>query len=481
MSADIDHSQGFAPPSLDAWRDLAFKSLRGEPFERLISRTADGLEIAPLYTGEPGAGRLASHTTSPVWPGGWDVRGVSRHPDPATANAQILEDLAGGATSILLRVGSGDRDGCAVACASDLQRTLDGVVIESAGVAIDCGFHGPEAAGWLDAFAKRSPGARLAFHLDPLSAFAETGACPSSIGGEIERAAVTGAGLADAYPMAGLFRASGRVIHEAGGSEAQELGVMAAAALAYAKALDGQGVRPAQGLGRIVLGLSLDADVFVSIAKLRAARLIFARLSRACGADTVQARIEACSSDRMLTRLDPWTNLLRLCAAAFAGAVGGADAVALASFTDALGHPSPMARRQARNIQLVLLEESHLGRVADPAAGSWFVESLTGELAREGWGVFQAIERQGGLGAALSSGFIAANLAGPRAALVAGVRANHPGILGVTRFTNPDEAPVAIDETVRQAATSAPHGSRSDFECPPLTPMRLEAAVETIA
>jgi hypothetical protein len=147
----------------------------------------------------------------------------------------------------------------------------------------------------------------------------------------------------------------------------------------------------AQAWGGIVLGLSADADYFATLAKLRAARLIWDRLTSACGV-TVAARIEARSSRRMLTAQDPWTNMLRQTAAGVGAALGGADAIQLGCFTDALGRPTPFARRQSRNAQLVLMEESHLGRVADPAGGAWFLESLTDDLARRAWARFQAIE-----------------------------------------------------------------------------------------
>jgi methylmalonyl-CoA mutase len=190
------------------------------------------------------------------------------------------------------------------------------------------------------------------------------------------------------------------------------------------------------------------------------------------------AVIEARASERMLTRLDAWTNLLRLTAAGFAGGAGGADAVVLAPFTDAAGAPTPLARRQARNTQLVLMQESHLGRVADPAAGSWFIESITAELAHEGWAVFQAIERQGGLAAALISGFIAANVDGARAALQAA--AEHRGVLGVTRFPNPDEQPVVIDTGAKSRGDTGADSRMpgEDSTCRLLTPMRIAAPYE---
>ena len=468
----IPLAEGFAPPSREAWLALVERTLKGKPFESLVSRTSDGLEVQPLYTGEDCEGRLTPRgRADPDQP--WDVRSLVAHPDPAEANRQILEDLQGGASSVLLRIGEG---GCAIASARDMLRALDSVVLEAATVALDAGFAGPQAAGWLDAAAKASPTARLALHLDPLSAFAEAGASPGPIEAHVAAAAETAAPLVHAYPQASLFIATGRVAHEAGGSEAQELGVMAAAAVAYARALAGQGLSPTEAFARIVFGLSVDDDYFTSIARLRAGRRIAERLASACGSGGVPAVIEARASRRMLTRLDAWTNLLRLTAAGFAGAAGGADAVVLHPFTEAAGAPTPLARRQARNTQLILMQESHLGRVQDPAAGAWFIESITDELAREGWAVFQAIERQGGLVQALTSGFLAANVDGARAALHAA--AEHRGVLGVTRFPNPDERPLQIDAVAAAASSLDARLPGEDSRCRPLAPMRVAKPFE---
>src|SRR5690606_28223592 len=151
-----------------------------------------------------------------------------------------------------------------------------------------------------------------------------------------------------------------------------------------------------------------------SLAKVRALRLMWRTLSRAFGAETA-AMIEARSSRRMLSRRDPWPNLLRLTAAGFAGAVGGADAVVLDGFSRAGGRPDAFARRQARNAQLGLMEEAHIGRVDDPAAGSWFLDARTRELAEAGWAEFQGIEAEGGVVASLKMGAIQERVAAVRA------------------------------------------------------------------
>ena len=454
--------------SREPWLARVRAVLKDAPFERLASRTVEDLLIQPIYgpgdaivrAGPQLRARRAEDAMA------WDVRASVAHPDPARANGQVLEALAGGASSVLLTVHPG--------AAAGLGRALDGVLLEAATVALDAGLGGPDVAQRLSDLAKDSPTARLAFHLDPLSAFARFGASPGPIEGHIEAAAATAARLAKPHPAASLMLASGRTAHEAGGSAAQELGLMAACALAYAKALTTAGLPPEQAFAGIVLGLSADGEYLQTLAKLRAARDIWARMVQACGLQ-VPACIEARSSRRMLSGLDSWTNLLRLTAAGFGAAAGGADAIVLDAFTDALGPPGTQARRLARNLQLVLMEESHVGRVEDPAAGAWFIEAMTRELAREGWRQFQAIEAEGGVVQALVSGVFATEVRSVRLAREAAVAEGGLPILGVTLFLDPDPRPVDVDDSARlETDAGAEHGRWA------LEPMRLAEAAELV-
>jgi methylmalonyl-CoA mutase len=389
---------------------------------------------------------------------------VTWHPDPARANADILEDLAGGASSVLLAVWD----------PADLPRALEGVMTDVAPVALDAGFLGPKAADALGEIAKAGPEAPLALHLDPISAFAKAGVSPGPIESHLISAATVAARLSGIYPKASLMLASGQVVHEAGGSEAQELAFMAAAAVAYAKALVRAGLSMEAAFAGVVLRLAADQDYFLTIAKLRAARRIWGRITEACGAGA-PARVEARTSGRMLAAADPWTNLVRLTAAGFAAAVGGADTIVLGAFTDVLGLPSPLARRQARNTQLVLMEEAHLGRVADPADGAGYLDALTEGLAQEGWRRFQAIEAAGGLIEALRSGRIADDAAAARAALAAEVREGRRKIVGVTDF-KPAHAEAVDFEPVDAFPEVSARLPGPDSTCPPLTAWRLEEA-----
>lgn len=464
----------FPVPSVQDWRALAEKGLRGAPFETLVSPGADGLSIQPLYAADPDRPALSAR------PGGsgdpqrpWDLRTRIDHPDPARANALALEALTGGSASLVLRLDPTGETGVAAGSQDDLARILDGVLLDLAPVALDAGFLGPEAADWLAVLAKGAPEAPLAFHLDPFSTFADMGAGAGPLSAHVSAAAQTAARHAGAYPRASLFLASGRFVHEAGGTEAQELGVMAASTVAALRAMYGAGIGAAEGLKRIILGLSADARYPLQIAKLRAARAIWARIAQACGSD-IPARIEVRSSARMLAGRGVHNNLLRLTASAFAGAVGGAQAIILDPFTAPLGGDNPLARRQARNIQLVLMEEAHLGRAADPAGGAHYFEQLTDEFARAGWAAFQAIEAEGGLDAGLTSGALSERVAAERESLLAAVRDGSTPILGVSLYPAEDDPVIVDPRPARGTAKAAP----DPVDAARFAPVRLSDAAE---
>ena len=462
------------------WMALVEKTLKGQSFEEALTvTTLDGVTIQPLYTAKDGVAVARDlRARDPGRP--WDLRMRAAHPDPARAAKDVLADLEGGAASVLLRIDPTGAGGVAVGSVDDLAKALSGVLLDLAPVALDAGFLGPKAADWLAALAKAAPNAPLAFHLDPLTAFAEAGVSPGPIESHVFSAATVASRLAGTYAKASLFLATGRAAHEAGGSNTEELAFMTASALAYAKALVRSGLSMDDAFGRIVLGVSLDGEYFTGVAKIRAAKAIWARLTEACGVST-PPRIEARSSRRMLAKADAWTNLLRLTSAGFAGAVGGADAIVLDAFTDAIGLPTAFARRQARNTQLVLMEESHLGRVADPAGGAWYLDSLTHQMANAAWGGFQAIEGAGGVVKALESGLVADAVAKTRAAQEAAFADKSRKILGVTAFPNADDNPPEVETPDASAFAVAGPDVRlpgPDSHCPALTPVRFAAAFE---
>ena len=480
----IPLAEDFPPGDEAAWMALVETTLKGQPFEkRLIVRTYDGVRVEPLYTARNGERPLGGAAPEIHDQGRWDVRARVEHPDPAAANTAALEELEGGASSLLIAVDPSGETGVAIGSAADLGRVLEGVFIDLATVALDAGPHALAAAEWLlDLGEARTLKPRLALHLDPLSTFAESGIAAGGISAQIEAATA----LARRDLATSAFLASGRVAHEAGGGEAAELGFALASALSYARAGIAAGRAPDKAFADITFGLAADGDYFLTLAKHRAARALWSRVTSAALGAPLPARIETRSSRRMLAALDPWVNMLRLTSACFGAATGGADAIVLDAFSQPLcglgSRPTSFARRQARNTQLVLMEESHLGRVADPAAGAWYLESLSRKLAEGGWAFMQKIEAAGGVAAALESGLVAEAIEATRTARTADIAKRKAGLIGVSEFPDLAEAGVDLDLLdPKPFAKPAPAPlPGADSRCTPLQAWRAAAPFETL-
>ncbi|MFJ1665050.1 methylmalonyl-CoA mutase family protein [Streptomyces bottropensis] len=429
------------------------KDVEGTQAEEALSTALeDGLRTRPLYTahdtappaGFPGfapfvrGGRAAGNTD-----GGWDVR--QRH---TTADRDaVLADLENGVTSLWLVLGEA---GLPV---SSLGRVLDGVYLDLAPVVLDAGAETePAADELLRLYAERGvakEAARGTLGADPLGHEARTGQT-------YDFAPVAGLARLCAEEYLGLraLTVDALPYHEAGGSAAQELGASLATGVAYLRELTGAGLSVEQACAQLEFRYAATADQFLTIAKLRAARRLWARVAEVCGAPSAGAQIQhAVTSPVMMTRRDPWVNMLRTTIATLAAGAGGADSVTVLPFDHALGLPDAFARRIARNTSTILVEESHLARVIDPAGGSWYVERLTDELAHAGWEFFQEIERAGGQAAALRSGAVRERLAETWAARSATLAQRREPVTGVSEFPHLAEKPV-----VRAPAPEPPSG-----------------------
>jgi methylmalonyl-CoA mutase len=255
----------------------------------------------------------------------------------------------------------------------------------------------------------------------------------------------------------------------------QELAFVLAAGVAYLRAIESAGVRLEDAQAMVYARLSADADQFLTLAKFRALRLLWARIEQASGLAPKPLFIAADTAWRMLTRRDPYVNMLRATIATFSAGLGGADAITVLPHTLALGLPDPFARRAARNTQLVLLEESNLAKVSDPAAGSGGIETLTQELCEAAWSLFQEIEKAGGVFSALEQNLIQRKVAATRALREANIARRKDVLTGATEFPNLHEAYVAVLDA-KPAALASYGEAKIKFDA--LPPMRLAAPFE---
>jgi methylmalonyl-CoA mutase len=476
---DLPPASEFPPATREAWLALVDTILKGASFEeKLVTRTHGGLRIEPLYarpaSAQPVAGR------APVAP--WQVMQRVDHPDPAAAHVQVLEDLANGATGLaLVFQGAVGAHGHGLPASEEaLARALEGIALDAAAIELDLGPNITDAGAWLAAAVKRRgippQASPIRFSFDPLGAMAATGRTPLPWR-ELEplfRALI--AELAgEGFP--GPFAAAdGRIVHAAGGSEVQELAYVLAAAVAYLRAFEAGGVSLDDARGLLFFRLAADAEQFPTMAKFRALRLLWARIEQACGLAPRPTFVAAETAWRMMSRYDPHVNLLRATIATFAAAVAGANSITVLPFTLALGLPDAFARRLARNTQLILLEESNLAKVSDPAAGSGAIEDLTDQMCRAAWALFQEIEAAGGVARALESGLIQRKVGEVRAKRIAAAARRTDALTGVSKFPHLAEAPV----TVLHPAAALPGADREETAFPPLVPFRLAEPYEAL-
>ena len=478
---DLPLAADFPQASYEDWRKLVDGVLKGASFDRLVGKTYDGLTIAPIYRRAKGAAPVGGR--SPAAP--WQVMQRIDHPDPAKANAIARHELENGASGLEIEFqgGPGARGfGLVDATPETLKRLFDGIVLD-AGISIslnpvrDAEDAGETIAALIEARRVDPAKLDLRFNYQVLSTMAVRGAAATAWPEMQSQFASVIAGLMSRGFKGPFALADGRVVHDAGGSEAQELAFALSLALAYLRALEGRGIALDQARAALSFRLVADADQFLTLAKFRAIRLLWARIEEACGLAPKPVFVAAETAWRMLTQRDPYVNMLRATMATFSAGLAGADAITVLPHTLALGLPDSFARRVARNTQLILLEESNLAKVSDPASGSGGIEALTQQLCEAAWTLVQEIEKAGGIFAALWQGLIQGKVAATRRAREADIARRKEVLTGTSEFPNLGEDQVAVED-VRPVALAPARDTTITFE--PLTAIRLTQPFENL-
>lgn len=426
-----------------------------------------GLTIDPIYLrhtastplGLPGAMPFTRGRVVRDADGAWDVRQLHDDPDPERTKAAVLDDLEHGVTSIWIHVGP---DGVA---AGNLDHVLSDVDLALAPVAISAHVAQVEAARALLHILQRNSAATGNLGLDPIGAAARTGRLTEFTDdlGDLTREALATDGRITALTV------DSRTYRDAGADAPDEIAYAVATGIDTLRLLLAAGIEPAQAFGQVEFRVSATADQFLTIAWLRALRRLWARVGEVLDVPEANrgARVHAVTSGRMFTRYDAMVNVLRSTLATFGAAVGGADAITVLPYDTALGLPERFSRRLARNTQILLADESNVGRVTDPAGGSWYVEQLTADIAHKAWQTVQEIEAHGGMAKALSDGRIAERIDADRAAEAATLANRRQPITGVSMFPNLDETlPERRPRTPLPTTDTAlhPHRDAEPFE-----------------
>lgn len=450
----------FEPANQARWLDAVDKALKGASIDSLNSIEPGGLARRPLYTPQDQAKfasgfagqfpftRAAHVAHDPHLP--WQIAQRIIPGRKGSDNASILTDLIGGVSALTL-----DLSTASPPTAEALDTLFSGVMLDIIMLNLTPGAHIAQSRDLLDHLygaQNIAPDQRRAYiNADPIGAAAR------------HNKPVTSEALDDlntlfdwgtGFPHIKLFCADGRVFHDSGASEAQELGCMAAQMVALSRAFTSSGA--ANGVpiedffNRMTLGLAADVDFFATIAKMRAARAIWSRVTQTCGSAACTPTLIVDTSERCFATADPWVNILRATISALGAALGGSDVLTVAPCTATSAGDNSLSRRIARNTQIILQEESHFGHVVDPAGGAWYVENLTADLIAAAWQFFQAIEAQGGLTAAIASGWLAEQIGQSRQTRQDAINSRAMARIGVNEFPNLDEAPLV---------TRAPYGS----------------------
>lgn len=425
------------------WREAVGKALRGAPFETLQSRH-NGLNREPLYTrgaaglsptvsGMPGqapylrGGAALSNSHLP-----WHVAARFTPGRRGNANADVLTDLEGGVSALLLdcRLNT--------ATPAELDSLLDGVDLSIVPVFLRAG---ADASGPAEHLLAKAQQSGLCLDFDPLGHAAAWGLETGS--GHTENLFKgMDACIAKARTRQNvrLVTASGVPYHNAGADAVTELAAILATAVHYMRHLETAGFELHDILDRLTLTVSADTDFFGSIAKIRALRLLWGGLCSAMGMEDGKPFVHAEGSERCFSLADPWVNMLRATISSLAAGIGGADVVTALPCTSIADSDNSLARRVARNTQIILQEESHIGQVMDPAGGSWYVEDLSEKLAAQSWALFQEIEKAGGMAAEKGRKAVTSRIEANRQDEAAALARREMPVLGAGDFANLEEA-----------------------------------------
>ncbi len=405
-------------------------------WDTLTRTTLDGIRVAPI--GQRSDLDTLATSGRPTRAGGWDIRAQVEVIDAGAVNETVLEDLENGATSLLLHLDGHD--------GPDWDTVLSGVLLDLAPVALDrpSSEQVESFAGFLEAVdGALHPGTNLSFDLQTLEMLThrvrEDGVTARDLFAPVVRRGSQLGVLA--------LVVDGTALHDEGASDAQELGWCIATGVSYLRLLAEEGFDVDRAAALMEFRLAATDEQFPTIAKFRAARRMWTRVLEASGLErdasgegAARMHLHAVTSRPMTSRRDPWVNMLRGTVAAFAAGVGGADAVTVVPFDEPLGVPDALGRRIARNTSSLLIEESHVAAVADPAGGSYSVEKLTDDLAAAGWAELGRIESAGGALADEARAAVKDRVRAVRAERDAQVADRSRPLTGVSEFPHLEES-----------------------------------------
>lgn len=461
----------FPIPTKEAWRAEAEATLAGAPFEKkLVTKTSEGIDIQPIYRREdlenlpnPGLPGEPPYIRGTRTENTWEVAQEIPYGIPSEYNQALLNDLERGQTAVHITLDQASRHGvdpdaanpgesalcgASIVTSADFDKILKGVDLEHTPLFVQGG------SSLLPLFAllvshirrtgKKTALVHGAIEHDPLSELVIDGSLPDSFKSVFDQMAFVTNWAVKEMPNFSTIAVKTHVYHDAGATAAQEIAYALATGVEYLRQMESRGVGAEETACRTRFAFSIGSDFFMAIAKFRAARALWSRVISASGGskEAQKMRIHARTSIWNKTKLDPYVNMLRATTEAFAAVAGGCESLHVGAFDEVIRPPDEFSRRIARNTQLILRDECHFDHVIDPAGGSYYVETLTDELARKAWGLFQEIEKLGGMAKALASGFPQQQVQAIAAKKAESIAQRRNSIVGVNVYANPKEQPL---------------------------------------
>lgn len=476
MGAKLDILKDFPPTSKAEWRDKVEADLKGKPFDKLIKKTYEGIEVQPIYLQEdlegldyvdtqPGeAPFVRGITASGAVKKTWQVAQEITLPEPAEWNKEAVRSLGRGQTSLNIVLDAAAQKGQDADCAKDAADSgkgglaLDSLADAKAAFANidlgaqDCrlgaGASGIAAAAILAAQAGDAGKLSGFVSADPLGMLARQGTLPLSLECAYAHMAALTRWAEKNAPKLRTIAVDVSVYQESGGSAVEDIAAAIAVGAEYLREMTGKGLSVDSAASRMCFEFAIGADFFMEIAKFRAARLCWAQVVESFGgSESARAmHIHARTSRWNKTVVDPWVNMLRVSTEAFSGIAGGVNSMHVGPFDEIFREPNEFSRRIARNVHIVLREEAHFDRVVDPAGGCWYVEQLTDQLAKKAWALFQEIEGKGGMFKALSEKFPQAKVAEVAAKRAKNIAVRTDRFVGTSMYPNLLEEPQEIKQ-----------------------------------
>lgn len=470
----------FRTPTFQQWREVAEKTLKGATIEeKLVTNTYEEISLQPMYRNED----IEKYPHTYSMPGDFPyVRGTNKlgyreepwevcqelvYSTPEEFNQAARHDLEKGQTMLHLvldetswpdldsdwtQLKNVKRSGVSISSFQDFQKAFQDINLEEVPIYIEAGMAGfPFFASFMAYLQQQNQDPqkmRGCIGMDPLGQLVRKGILPYSTNQLYEMMSEITKWSIEHAPHVQTIVVQAHPYHDAGGNAVQELAFAISTGVEYLRELEKQQVSIDDAAQRMRFSFSIGSNFFMEIAKFRAARMLWSRIVKELDGNEVSQKmcIHARTSAWTKTIYDPYVNILRGTVEAFGGIIGGVNSLHVSPFDEAIRPADEFSRRIARNTHMILEKEANLSKVADPAGGSWYIESLTYSLAEKAWELFQRIEETGGMYKALQAGFPQEIVAKTAEERTGNIKRRKDKFVGTNIYPNLNEIPEVHNE-----------------------------------